>query len=37
MTFESAEELRRVEGEYGAIQGLRDTLNRLAERLAVRV
>jgi hypothetical protein len=27
----------RIEGEHGAIQGLRDTLNRLAERLAARV
>lgn len=36
MVFETEAELQRVEREYGAIQGLRDTTTRLAEYLEAR-
>lgn len=34
MVFESAAELERVQKEYGAIEGLEDTMTRLGEYLA---
>ncbi len=34
MVFESAEELQRIEKEYGAFEGLKQTLGRLEEYLA---